>query len=85
MIAVRERGEGTGEGCKRFGVSRNSVERFCKAHCRTGQCLPKPVGGHRRSRLAPQDRRLRRRIETQPDLSLAELQRRCLAQFGVKL
>ena len=52
IIAARERGEGTGEVCKRFGVSRESVERFWKEYCRTGQCLPKTIGGYRRSRLA---------------------------------
>lgn len=83
IIAARERGEGTGEVCKCFGVSRKSVERFWNQHCRTGQCLPKPIGGYRRSRLAPHDRRLQRWIEAQPDLSLAELQQRCLAQLGV--
>jgi len=85
IIAAREGGEGTGEVCKRFGVSRKSVERFWNAYCRTGQCLPKPIGGYRRSRLAPHDRRLRRWIETRPDLSLGELQQCCLAQLGVSI
>lgn len=85
IIAARERGEGTGEVCKRFGVSRKSVERFWNEHCRTGQCLPQKIGGYRRSRLAPHDRRLQRWIETQPDLSLAELQRRCREQLDVSI
>ena len=85
IVAARERGEGTGEVCKRFGVSRKSVERFWKEYCRTGQCLPKQIGGYRRSRLAPHDRRLQRWIETQPDLSLGELQQRCLGQLGVSI
>jgi transposase len=85
IIAAREGGEGTGEVCKRFGVSRKSVERFWNEHCRTGQCLPRKIGGYRRSRLAPHDRRLQSWIQTQPDLSLAELQQRCLAQLDVSI
>jgi transposase len=85
IITARERGEGTGEVCKRFGVSRKSVERFWKEHGRTGQCLPKQIGGYRRSRLAPHDRQLQRWIETQPDLSLAELRQRCLARLDVAI
>jgi transposase len=85
IIAARERGEGTGEVCKRFGVSRKSVERFWKEHRRTGQCLPKQIGGYRRSRLAPHDRRLSRWIQTQPDLSLVELQERCEDRLQVSI
>ena len=85
IIAARERGQGTGEVSQRYGVSRKSVERFWKAYCRTGQCQPQQIGGYRRSRLAPHDRRLQRWIETQPDLSLGELQQRCLAQLGVSI
>ena len=51
IIAARERGEGTGDVCKRFGVSRKSVERFWKQHGQTGECRPKQIGGYRRSRL----------------------------------
>jgi len=85
IIAARERGEGTGEVCRRFGVSRKSVERFWRQHCRTGQCLPKKIGGYRRSRLAEHDRTLRRWIEAQADLTLAELRQRCLDQLQVSI
>ncbi len=43
------------------------------------------IGGFRPSRLAPHDRRLRRWIEAQPDLSLAELQQRCEDQLEVSI
>jgi transposase len=85
IIAARAQGEGTGEVCKRFGVSRRSVERFWKQHCRTGQCLPKQIGGYRRSRLAAHDRTLHRWIEAKPDLSLVELQQRCQDQLQVSI
>lgn len=85
IIAARERGEGTGEVCQRFGVSRKSVERFWKQHSQTGTCLPKKIGGYRRSRLEKHDRTLRRWIEGKPDLTLAELRKRCLEQLNVAI
>jgi transposase len=85
IVAARERGEGTGEVCKRFGVSRKSVERFWNQYCRTGQSLPKKIGGYRRSRLAGHDRALHQWIEVQPDLSLSQLQQRCADQLRVRI
>ncbi len=85
IIKAREEGAGTGEVCRRFGVSRRSVERFWNEHRRTGRCLPKQIGGYRRSCLAPHDRRLQRWIQGQPDLSLAELQQRCLDQLEITI
>jgi transposase len=85
IIAARQDGEGTGEVSRRFGVSRKSVERFWKEQGRSGQCLPKQIGGYRPSRLAPHDRQLRRWIETQPDLSLAELRERFRKQLAVRI
>jgi transposase len=85
IIAARERGEGTGVVCHRFGVSRKSVERFWKQHCRTGQCQPKQIGGYRRSRLEKHDRTLRRWIVGQPGLTLRELQKQCREQLQVAI
>jgi len=85
IITAREGGEGTGEVCKRFGVSRKSVERFWNQHRLTGKCQPKKIGGYRRSRLEKHDRTLRRWIARQPDLTLSELQQRCLEQLKVPI
>jgi transposase len=85
IIAAREGGEGTGEVCKRFDVSRKSVERFWNQHRLTGKCQPKKIGGYRRSRLEKHDRTLRRWITRQPDLTLSELQQRCLEQLKVPI
>jgi transposase len=85
IVAARERGEGTGEVCWRFGVSRKSVERFWKQHCQTGGCQPKKIGGYRRSRLEKHDRALGRWIAAQADLTLRELQQRCREQLKVAL
>ena len=85
IIAAREGGQGTGEVCRRFGVSRKSVERFWKQHCRTGTCQPKMIGGYRRSRLEKHDRTLRHWIAAQADLTLGELQERCRKQLKVSI
>ena len=85
IVAARERGEGTGEVCRRFGVSRKSVERFWKQHCLTGACTPKQIGGYRRSRLEKHDRTLRRWIAAQADLTLGQLQQRCREQLHVSI
>ena len=85
IIAARERGEGTGEVCKRFGVSRKSVERFWNEYRRTGACQPKKIGGYRRSRLAKHDGTLRHWITEESDLTLSELQQRCLKQLKVTI
>lgn len=85
IIAARERGEGTGEVCRRFGVSRKSVERFWKQHRLTGVCHPKKIGGYRRSRLEKHDRTLRHWIAKQADLTLRELQQRCLDRLQVPI
>jgi transposase len=85
IIAAREGGQGTGEVCRRFGVSRRSVERFWKQHCLTGGCQPKKIGGYRRSRLEKHDRTLHRWITEQADLTLGELQQRCRQQLNVSL
>ena len=85
IIAAREHGEGTGDVCKRFGVSRKSVERFWMQHRLTGECRPKQIGGYRRSRLEKHDRTLHRWIAVQSDLTLSELQKRCLEQLKVTI
>ena len=83
IIAARQRGAGTGEVCRRFGVSRKSVERFWNQHRLTGQCQPKQIGGYRRSRLEKHDRTLRRWIDEQADLTLSQLQVRCRQELHV--
>jgi transposase len=85
IVAARERGEGTGEVCKRFGISRKSVERFWNQHRLTGSCQPKQIGGYRRSRLEKHDTTLRRWIAAQTDLTLSELQKRCWERLNVAI
>lgn len=85
IIAARAHGAGTGEVCRRFGVSRKSVERFWKRHRLTGKCQPKQIGGYRRSRLEQHDRTLRRWIGEQADLTLSQLRARCQEELNVAI
>src|SRR5271155_5839181 len=85
IIQAREKGEGVGEVCRRFGVSRSSVERFWKQHAKTGQCRPKKIGGYRRSRLEKHDRLLRRWLTEQVDLTLRQLQQRCQERLQIQI
>jgi len=85
IITARASGEGTGEVCQRFRVSRKSVERFWKQHQLTGHCRPKQIGGYRRSRLRAHEQTLRRWIAQQADLTLAELQQRCGERLGITI
>jgi transposase len=85
IVAARTDGAGTGEVSQRFGVSRKSVERFWKLHCTSGHCRPKQIGGYRQSRLKKHEKRLRRWIAQQADLTLVELQQRCQKELDVQI
>lgn len=85
IIEARAKGEGTGEVCRRFSVSRKSVERFWKQHCTSGHCRPKQIGGYRQSRLKKHEKQLRRWIAQQADLTLVELQQRCQKELDVQI
>ena len=83
IVAARERGHSAAELARLFGVSKRSVERFWKLHQATGSVQPKQRGGYRRSRLAEHDEQLRAWIDTQADLTLAELQQRLDKELGI--
>jgi transposase len=85
IVQAREKGEGTGEVCRRFRVSRSSVERFWNQYRHGGHCRPLQIGGYRRSRLEGHERTVRAWIKQQPDLTLAQLQTRCREQLRVRL
>jgi transposase len=85
IVEARAKGAGTGEVCQRFAVSRKSVERFWNQHCTSGHCRPKQIGGYRKSRLEKHEKRLRRWIALQADLTLVELQQRCAKELAVKI
>jgi transposase len=85
IVAARERGHSAAEVARLFQLSKRSVERYCKLQATTGSLQPKRRGGYRRSRLEKRDETLRRWIGEQPDLTLAELQKRLRRQRKVSL
>lgn len=85
VVEARAKGEGTGEVSRRFGVSRKSVERYWNQYRATGHWRPKQIGGYRVSRLKQHEKRLRRWIAEQADLTLVELQQRCQKELKVRI
>lgn len=85
IIEAKEAGAGTGEVSQRFGVSRKSVARFWKQYSVSGHLRPKPIGGYRRSRLAKHEGVLQRWIAQKADMTLVEMQARCLEQWGIRI
>ena len=68
---------------RRFGVSIASAVRWVDVYFRTGRTAPKPRGGDRRSgRIEAQADLLMGAIEATPDVTLAELRERLIAERG---
>jgi transposase len=68
---------------RRFGISIASAVRWMEEYLRTGWMAPKPRGGDRRSgRIEAQADLLLRVIEETPDITLAELRERLIAERG---
>jgi transposase len=66
-------------------VSKRTVERYWKRFGETGQCAALRRGGRRISRLKPHLETLRKWIEEQNDLTLAQMLERLHRELGVKL
>lgn len=66
---------------RQFGVSVASAVRWMADYLATGRTAPKPQGGDRRSgRIEAQADLLMRAIEDTPDITLAELRERLIAE-----
>ena len=85
LVAGRQRGESAEVLSRRFGVSKRSVERYWSRHVKTGSAAPKQRGGYRRSRLEGHGETLRRWIQEQADLTLAELRERLRTELNIKV
>jgi len=85
IVKARRQGESVIELSKLFGVSKSSVERYCRLHQRTGQCVPRKIGGYRRSRLEGHDKTLQGWIKKKKDMTLVQMQARCLKEMGIRL
>lgn len=85
VVAARQAGHSAQEIAKLFGLSKRSVERYCKLQEKTGQVAPRQMGGYRRSRLAQHGATLQGWVEAQNDLTLAEIQERCRKRLRVQI
>lgn len=83
VIGAVEAGMSRNAASRRFGVSIASAVRWMDAYLRTGRTAPKPRGGDRRSgRIEAQADLLMQAIEALPDVTLAELRERLVAERG---
>ena len=83
VIRAVEGGMSRHAAAARFGVSIASAVRWVAEYLRTGRTAPKPRGGDRRSgRIEAQADLLMGAIEETPDITLAELRERLIAERG---
>ena len=85
IVAARQEGDSAEEIAKLFRVSKRSVERYWSKYLVTGGVTPKPRGGYRRSCLEKHDAALRRWIQGDKGLTLAQLQARIAQDLGLTL
>jgi transposase len=83
VIRAVEGGMSRNAAARRFGVSVASAVRWMAEYLRSGRTAPKPRGGDRRSgRIEAQADLLLSAIEETPDITLAELRERLIAERG---
>jgi len=83
VIGAVEGGMSRNAAARRFGVSIASAVRWMATYLGTGRTAPKPRGGDRRSgRIEAQADLLLGAVESVPDITLAELREKLLAERG---
>lgn len=83
VIRAVEGGMSRNAAARRFGVSIASAVRWMDAYLRTGRTAPRPRGGDRRSgRIEAQADLLLDAVAETPDITLAELRARLIAERG---
>lgn len=79
-----ERGEGATSIARRLEVSLRWVYHVKNRYEKAGERAAQKLGGYRRSRVAEMEPRIRAWIDTQMDMTLAELSER-LAEHGITI
>ena len=83
VIRAVEGGMSRNAAARRFGVSVASAVRWMAEYLASGRTAPKPQGGDRRSaRIEAQADLLKGAIRETPDITLAELRGRLIAERG---
>lgn len=85
IVLARHSGTRSAEVAERYGVSRRTVSRLYRQFKRSGYVQPKKIGGYRRSKLEPHLRIIARWIRSERGFTMAQLQKRCQAELGVKI
>ena len=83
--AVLSGGESRRGAAHRFGVSESSAIKWLERYERAGDRRCAGTGGHRPSKVKPHRDWLMAAIEAEPDITLAALAARLLAERGVKV
>jgi len=76
VVQAIETGHTYEETADLCGVSISSISRFLTRWRRTGSVSPQKFGGYKGYALEPYRRQIEQWVDTQPDLTLAELQAR---------
>lgn len=83
VIRAIEGGASRNAAARRFGISIASAVRWMAEYLGTGRTAPKPRGGDRRSgRIEAQADLLLAAVEVMPDITLAELRDKLIAERG---
>ena len=83
VIRAVEAGMSRNAAARRFGVSIASAVRWMDAYRRTGRTAARPRGGDRRSgRIEAQSELLLEAVRETPDITLAQLRERLIAERG---
>ncbi len=85
IIGARRDGASAEEAAKRYGVCKRTVERYWKRYAQTGKCAELRRGGRRVSRLKEHMCSVRKWIDEQNDLTLAQMLERLGSELGVQI
>jgi transposase len=85
VLHAWERGERPTDIARRFEVSRGWVHEVRGRLRSEGRRTSLPIGGHRRSLLAPLEGARREWIASRPDMTLAEMRERLADQHGIAI
>jgi transposase len=83
IVGAVEGGSSIRAAARRFAVSPSAAIKLMQRVRATGSAAPARYGGHRRPSLEPHESALRRLVEAEPDITLAELQRKVEHRVGV--
>lgn len=85
VVAEVSAGMSRRQAAARFKVSPSSAIRWTALESETGSVAPRPRGGRSRSPLEPHAAWLLELVAREPDLTLAELERRIAAAVGLAI